>query len=424
MQEALTLTESLFRKAALENIKSSEQLNQLIRVTSPHDWIILGGLWLLLFVAILWGIFGTIPTRVTGEGILLGSNTSIHDAVALEGSGRVASIQVNLGDRVAKDQILAYLDNPDLAKQVDTTQRYLKQLQEKYAKLSATSEDQIKQYEAQQKEQAEILERDTKDGKEQLAQISDLLKRKEELLKRGIVTRQDFLNTMNDYYAVKQRLEEYRNQAIEHQQELARVVEDWKRQLRDLDLKITDAQHQLDNLNNQLALSKAVRSPVPGIITHIEVAIGDNVKEGKSIASIADESKDLDAIVYIPAHDSPRIKYHARSLISPSTIKKEEFGSLEARVTSAASFPSTPQSMLAILHNQDLVTRFTQKGPPLAVRVKILRDPKSYSGYKWTSKKGPNQEITPGMIVTAEITVREQAPISLIIPMFKRLVGG
>ena len=61
----------IFRKVALERLSSPEQLDQLMQVTNPQGWLALVGLCALLAAALLWGIFGSVPTETTGEGILL-----------------------------------------------------------------------------------------------------------------------------------------------------------------------------------------------------------------------------------------------------------------------------------------------------------------------------------------------------------------
>ena len=61
----------LFRKVALERLSSPEQLDQLMRITSPVGWVALLALGVLLACGVLWGIWGSIPTKVKGSGILM-----------------------------------------------------------------------------------------------------------------------------------------------------------------------------------------------------------------------------------------------------------------------------------------------------------------------------------------------------------------
>src|ERR1700740_915098 len=62
-----------FRAAALDRAASPEQLDHLVVITKPADWILTLVLYIALVAGVLWGIFGRVPTRVSGEGILIGS---------------------------------------------------------------------------------------------------------------------------------------------------------------------------------------------------------------------------------------------------------------------------------------------------------------------------------------------------------------
>ncbi len=59
----------LFRKSSIDRISSPEQLNDYIRVTNPSIWVILAAIIILLASAIIWGGFGSIPTKITTSGV-------------------------------------------------------------------------------------------------------------------------------------------------------------------------------------------------------------------------------------------------------------------------------------------------------------------------------------------------------------------
>src|SRR5689334_21602294 len=60
-----------FRAAALDRAASPEQLDHLVVITKPADWILTLVVCIALGAAVLWSIFGRVPTRVSGEGILI-----------------------------------------------------------------------------------------------------------------------------------------------------------------------------------------------------------------------------------------------------------------------------------------------------------------------------------------------------------------
>jgi hypothetical protein len=105
------MSNRIFRKVALERLASPEQLDQMMLVTSPKGWLALLGVGGLLLVAIIWGVFGTIPTTVPGEGILIrGDGVKLIDSAL---SGRVTKIVVNVGDLVEAGQAVATIETDD-----------------------------------------------------------------------------------------------------------------------------------------------------------------------------------------------------------------------------------------------------------------------------------------------------------------------
>ena len=110
-------SEKIFRKAALDRLSSPDQLDQLIDVTRPADWISALVIGLALIGAVTWGVVGRIPTRVAGEGILISDAGRVVDAVSAV-AGRLASVEVSVGDRVVQGQLIAQIA------QTDTEQRY------------------------------------------------------------------------------------------------------------------------------------------------------------------------------------------------------------------------------------------------------------------------------------------------------------
>ena len=58
------MKQELFRKKAIDQLSSPEQLTDYIRVSSPAMWMVLGGIILLLLGACVWGAFGRLDTTL------------------------------------------------------------------------------------------------------------------------------------------------------------------------------------------------------------------------------------------------------------------------------------------------------------------------------------------------------------------------
>jgi len=83
-------TERIFREAAIERLSNPEQLDHVVGVTRPFDWMAAAVLALGFAFLFAWSVLGRIPTRVSGEGILLSSGGRLVDAVSTV-SGKLAS---------------------------------------------------------------------------------------------------------------------------------------------------------------------------------------------------------------------------------------------------------------------------------------------------------------------------------------------
>jgi len=99
----------LYRKSALERISSPEQLDKVLKVTSPMSWMALIGITLIIVVTLVWSIIGTIPVTITTKGVVsshVGSN-----AVYIEEAGEVSSVKVRVGQEINMgDPVISYLN--------------------------------------------------------------------------------------------------------------------------------------------------------------------------------------------------------------------------------------------------------------------------------------------------------------------------
>ncbi len=96
----------LFRQQAVDSLSApSDQLDKLLRVTSPRGWLALLALAAVVLAAILYGFLGSLPTTVSGQGLFLppGGLTRI-DATA---AGAVSGVTVAVGDPIAEGDPVA-----------------------------------------------------------------------------------------------------------------------------------------------------------------------------------------------------------------------------------------------------------------------------------------------------------------------------
>lgn len=412
---------AIFRKVALERLSSPEQLDQLMQVTNPRGWL---ALWAMVAVAagvLAWGIFGAIPTEALGEGILI-RRGGVSDLVAT-GSGQVDQMLVNVGDEVKKGQVVARIRQEGITRQVEETKARIASLEEEYQDLLRYADEQKRLSTRNRAQEKANLERTVATLERELGLLEERLANEKLLLADGLVTKQTVLLTEQQLNANRDRLAQTRLdlsgldlKQLEAGQQLEQQIEARRASRRDLDLKLRE-------LEASLVESNAVISPYEGRVLELMADRGDLVSPGTAILSMEVVSEELMAVLFVPASSGKQVKPGLVARISPSNVKREEYGFILGKVVWSAEFPSTSRGMLRLLANQELVNKLMKEGPPIQIDVALERDPATPTGFKWSSSRGPELEISSGTLAVGSVIVREERPISLVIPKLRKSLG-
>jgi hypothetical protein len=163
-----------------------------------------------------------------------------------------------------------------------------------------------------------------------------------------------------------------------------------------------------------------ITSPAAVRVLELTVEVGTFVNAGTPIMEFDFPERPLVAVLYLSSSVGQQVQPGMPVQLSPLAVKREEFGFMLGRVKSVAQFPSTELGMLAVLPNESLVRQLyaASDGSPLEILVEVERD-ETPSGFKWSSSQGPPISIRAGMLCTAEVTLSEQRPISLALPIFR-----
>jgi len=102
----------IFRQQAWEHFSSPEQLDQLLQVVSPQRWLALATCGALVGVALLWGIFGRLPTTVMGQGVLIHPRQVVD--VQAPAAGRLATLAVRVGDVIHIGDVLGTIEQTEM----------------------------------------------------------------------------------------------------------------------------------------------------------------------------------------------------------------------------------------------------------------------------------------------------------------------
>jgi HlyD family secretion protein len=412
----------IFRETATERLSSPEQLDQLVAITRPFDWAAAIAMALGLIVLVTWGVLGKIPTRVEGEGILLSSGGRVVDAVASV-AGRLASIDVAVGDEVAADQVIAHLGQTEVEQRLTQAREVLREREREHEELNGAIareiETKLANYEAQESGLKEAIAAADQRAIYLTADIAKL----EPAVANGFVTRKTVEDRRVDLNAAKLRIIDAQNEILKLKAQRLDLQSQRDRDRMQSQFRVNDAKRLVEQLSAELDRGSRLLAPAAGRVIEIKVSPGSVLAVGTPVIEIETSGQTLGATIYMPPDRGKDIKPGMLVRVEPTMIAREEYGAIIGTVVAISAFPVTPQGMAADLHNDTLVKRFSEKGAPYAAQVRLDADASTISGYRWSSGKGPPVRLSAGTLTRAEVTTREQAPIRLVIPFIKRLSG-
>ena len=413
--------EQLFRQDVMDRLNSPERLDELLRITSPRGWIALLSLALVILTALAWGIYGTISTKVDGSGIFIDPE-GVHPVISL-GSGRLSSIRVKVGAIVEVGQLVATMTNPDVQKQLDNQKIMLSALETEYAQeknlMEKESESKRRVLGAQRDNitsSIKIQDSKAKWLKDRLSAYEDLFSEGYVLKQNVVQTRLDLDNTMLESEKLQNELGNNHLQEVELQESLQQRIFKQK-------FDIAQAKGKVELLERQLEESTQVFSPIKGTVISLEAMEESMIQTGMTILNVEPLEPGLKVFMSVSAMKGKKIQPGMTAEITPTTVKREEYGYIFGTVIDISEFPITADSLMRLFNNRSFVEDAIRLGPLTSVNIEPVKDTTTRSGFKWSSQKGARVLVTVGTLCSGEVVVKLQSPISLVIPKLKEWIG-
>lgn len=416
--------QQIFRKVSLDRLSSPEQLDMMMRVTSTRSWVALLALCTLVVLAIGWSIFGSIPSKVGGTCMLIRPGGVLE--VVAPGAGRITDISVDVGDPVREGQMIARIERHEAQSQIRSTEAKLHELRTQEVnlkKINAMTEEQLGAYLVDAERN---LNNRIATGEERLSALAAKLQSQNTLLDQGLITKQTWLATRLEYATVRQDIDNYRNDIRQLGVRRLDMRKQIQTELNAIAIQINETSRKLANDMRNTDQLSLVFSPYNGRVIEINKNENTMVASGAPILTIeqvGDSVTDLEARIFVAPLDGKKVKTNMDVQIATSTVKREEYGVMLGKVKSVADFPSSTEGMMRIFHNQQLVQALAAGAAPIAIQADLIPSANTASGYKWSSPRGPDTKIESGTLCTATITVRQQRPISLVIPVLRESLG-
>lgn len=407
------MANSVFRKVSLERLSSPDQLDKLITVTSPRSWLAIATIGLVLLCAILWGIFGTIPQKVTTSGILISSGGVMDISTTV--NGQITDVRLKNGDEVQKGDTIAIIGEEAVVDQINKT----KELFDVLSGLTTSTDWKNADIPIELLDFQQLgLQIQSSGAAAGYAKVSPEIAKAEydaylKLYEAGAVSKAELDVKYNGYLNAASS---YGQQSLSANQAIAQFNAT-------KEAKMKDYQKTIENLITSIETDYKIIAPSDGKITSINVGKGDLVGPGTPIATLAKTGsnvKALEGVIYVPVSEGKKVKEGMEVKIYPTTVQKEEYGYMVGTVVEVPEFPVSRETVMNTLGNESLAQVLTGSGAPLEVRVDLVADETTVSGYAWSSKKGATVNVENGTICQAAVVVAKERPISLVIPILKQ----
>lgn len=415
---------NVFRKVSLDRLSSPEQLDQLMQVTDARGWIMLSAFGLVLTTAVLWGLLGNVAHDVPCSGMLVKSGGVLE--VSALSSGRITDLAVRAGDMVTEGQVVARMSQPELADQLLEAKAVIGELKKQHEQIVAHGSQDVALQTRLLAQQRTTLSQTIAAAERSTKALRETVELQTKLVEEGLLTRQTALATRHQLDQTEQQIGNGQSELVQiavREQELrAKREEEVTASL----TKIAAQERVVELLEREIKSKGEVVSQHTGRILEIIADQGSLVSAGDAIVTLdltGRTVKELEVVLYVPSSYGKQIQVGMTAFVSPSTVKREEFGLMVGRVTYVSDYPATSRGMLRILKNDKLLSTLVGDDSPYEVHADLIVDERTFSGYKWSSSQGPPLKIQSGTRVAAYITVASKRPIEMVIPLLRQHTG-
>ena len=413
----------VFRQAALNRLGSPEQLDSSLVVTRPRTWIALTALLFVISAAVSWGVLGRITLYVSGPGLLMNTGGHVHVAVAM-GNGILGDFLAGVGEHVEKGQLIGHVDSSASEQQVKGARDLVVEREAELQRQKSFQADEVPVRQASLAARRSALETQRLNSGKRVQALQSKLADDEHLFRDRIVTRTTVLQTQTSLAQAVQEFTDAGTQLVQLASQQQDATFQAEQRVKTAEFALAAARRQLEDAMDAGRTTTEVRAPVAGIITEVALFPGSLVNRGQPVLSIETPGDGVEMVLFLSHREGDKVDLGALARVSPSWTTREEEGSILARVREVSRYPLTPDAVRAIVHNEGLVRSFTRAGLPIVARLELLRDPQASSGYAWTSQRGADVMPIAGGSGIADVQIKQQRPIELVIPAIRRLLGA
>ncbi|WGV27147.1 NHLP bacteriocin system secretion protein [Halotia branconii] len=240
-----------------------------------------------------------------------------------------------------------------------------------------------------------------------------------QLVLENTKTEREYLDNLRSISEIQGKLQE-----LEIQEK--RLVQENLESKNQRNKEIQEVNREIIRLEQQITQNSLILSSQDGCVLELTATLGQVVQPGTHLGTLrTGSSNDTSTMTaYFPIRYGKQIHSGMSVSITPDTVQRERFGGILGTVVAVSPFPITKEGAASLIGNPEVVMNLIgQNGAAIQINADLIKDSNTVSGYKWSSSKGPNSEITTGTTTSVRVTIEERAPITFVLPILREFIG-
>ena len=382
-------------------------------------------------VLVLWALVWPVPTEVSGSGVLIyPDNAGILNA---RSGGQVRELNVTVGERVRRGQVLMRLYLPVLERELQQQQGNLRQLERDNARLDERDAQRL----TTEKRALDTALAKLNDDRQRYTQLQSTyaskLRSLEWLARREVVAplSSAVVSAEQGLTSTSVNLDDVKIQektVLTNYQQIKLTIETQALQRR---YQIDDLRRQIQVTEARIAYDGKVQAERDGTVLDLQVIPGQTVGTGQRLGTIGRPSRPdgqdapLKAVAYFAPADARRLPEGLPVEVVPLWNQRGRFGGIVGRVQQVLALPASEEDISTTVGNPQLAQELVKNGPVMRSEIALERDAASADGYRWTLSRGSSIfPIRDGLTIGVHAYVEWRTPITYVLPGLRSLTGG
>lgn len=411
------MSRQIFRQAALDRLSSPEQLDAALPLVNARGWASIGVFSFLVLSAILWGVFGSLPSNIAGKGILVVQGGRVQEAMTLA-PGILTELLVTQGDHLAKGQLIGRIAQAGSDRQLLNLDQEIEEKRGELARRQSLFLEEMHSRGAIKADQEKALRENLDAARQHAEWLVKTMPGTEKLQAQGVISARSLQDQRVTLANAQKQVSDVKLALAKLDSDLAELRLSRETALKDIEAAHNDALRRRALTEARMRQENLVTAPVAGRVVAVKQAVGSFVAAGVQIVSIETEGGGLEALVFLPTADGKKVLAGMKARITPDAVRKEEWGSMRGEVSDRSDYPVAANGLDAWISNPALVQQLASGSQPYVARLRLLTN--NAGSWRWTSGKTPPVDITSGTTVAAEITYERRRPVDLVLPALRK----